>query len=127
MTIEQRRALRRWVFQQQKRPSQQQAIQWFFETFQLTIRQSTVSESLSSRYSYLDDKNIQIPTNQRRRVAAWPLLETALFEWQKLIELRGGVTTNEVLQHKARQIWNRLPEYSNQSIPEFSPGWIENF
>ncbi|ELR08016.1 hypothetical protein GMDG_02854 [Pseudogymnoascus destructans 20631-21] len=42
----------------------------------------------------------------------------------RLVEERGAITTTEILQKKAKEIWEQLPEYKDQPTPEFSYGWI---
>lgn len=129
MTIEQRRALRQFYRQQHPKPSQKACITWFYNEYNIRLSQSTVSESLSSRFASLDD-NVAASTNpegSRRRAVAWPRLEAVLFEWQKKIEERGGFTTGDILQEKAKQIWRSLPEYQGQPTPEFSLGWVSKF
>jgi hypothetical protein len=79
----------------------------------------------------LDDTSNTLETNsskaQRRRTVAWPELEAALYDWQRLIEERGGITTTEILQSKTKIIWNQLPQYRGLPTPEFSYGWIVKF
>lgn len=125
ITEAQRRRLRQWVSSHQPRPSQKDCIKWFKDQFNQSISQSTVSESLSHKFNYLDT----LPDNDRvrNRAGRWPVLEDLLFQFQKHIESNGGSTTAEILQTKAKEIWQRLPEYQNQPIPEFSVGWLSRF
>lgn len=130
ITLEQRLALRQFSQQNYPRPSQKACGIWFFDKYNIRLSQSTISESLSSRFESLD----KAPTSSfprlkgsRQRAVAWPEIELILFEWQKQIEAKGGVTSGEILQEKAKQIWKSLPQYSQQSMPEFSLGWISKF
>lgn len=125
ITIDQRRALRTWVRQQATRPSQKACIEWFGKQYNRRITQSTVSESLSSRFDSIDNNK---PTEGSRiRLGQWPDLEAILLQWQERIEAKGGVTSGELLQEKARQIWKQLPQYANQPCPDFSLGWLQRF
>jgi len=124
ITLEQRRALRKWAHQQHPKPSQKACIDWFFEQFNHRLSQSTVSESLSSHFKDLDDTAAQ---GQRLRTGQWPELERILFDFQQRIDSQGGFTSGDILQEKARQIWTQLPEYAGQQCPDFSSGWLKRF
>jgi hypothetical protein len=127
ITVDERRALRRWAHRQTPKPTQKQCIDWFQGEYNHRLSQSTVSESLSTAFAHLDDPSTFLPTALRQRTGHWPDLEKVLWEWQIKIELRGGFTTGEILQQKARQIWERLPQYQGKPYPEFSSRWLEKF
>jgi hypothetical protein len=126
ITIEQRKALRRWAHQQHPKPTQKQCVGWFHAEYGHKLSQSTVSESLSSHFAHLDESIVD-PKSQRLREGCWPELEQVLFTWQTRVEERGGVTTGELLQAKAHEIWHQLPQYSDKPAPEFSNSWLEGF
>lgn len=126
----QRKALRAWYFHRYPRPRHKDCIEWFYERFNHRISQSTVSEILSNRYSYLDqDPTLQTSVREsfRQRAPHWPILEAILFDWQQLIERQGGIITGDILIEKARQIWPQIPQYSHLPVPEFSQGWLTGF
>jgi hypothetical protein len=125
ITIEQRRALRRRAHRQHPKPTQKQCIEWFLQEYNHKLSQSTVSESLSTHFSHLDDCTNS--ESKRLREGFWPDLEKVLFTWQVRIEERGGVTSGELLRAKAREIWYQLPQYADKPAPEFSVGWLEGF
>jgi hypothetical protein len=125
ITIEQRRALRKWAHQQHPKPSQKQCIEWFSQNYGHKLSQSTVSESLSSHFKDLD-KAIQA-TGSRLRVGQWPEVERLLITWQQRIQSRGGFTSGDILQEKAREIWQQLPNDNNLPCPDFSTGWLHRF
>ena len=100
---EQRRALRNWAHSQHPKPSQKACIEWFQQQFNHQISQSTVSESLSSQFANLDDTIIH-NDRHRQRLGQWPNLEAILLKWQLQVEEKGGFTTGEMLQEKARKI-----------------------
>lgn len=90
------------------------------------MNQSTISDPLSDRFKHLD--TVTKPSSSfRNRTAAWHELETILFDWQHLIESRGGFTTGEILIAKARDIWRSLPQYKDRPEPHFSSGWLHRF
>jgi hypothetical protein len=122
-----RRALRAWFFSQSPRPSQKAASSWFNEQFGHRLRQSTISESLSERFSYLDVVRDNSSAAYRSRTAQWPLLESILFDWHRLIERQGGLLTGDLISEKARQIWQQIPQYRREEVPSFSSGWLEKF
>jgi hypothetical protein len=125
ITIEQRQALRAWASKQHPRPSQKACITWFETQFNHRISQSTVSESLSSHF---EASNTPLPANRSRvRLGQWPDLENILYQWQRRIEEKGSITSGELLQQKAQQIWHQLPQYSALPCPEFSVGWLQKF
>ena len=129
ITDEQRRALRRWYRDQPSSVRQIDAIKWFEAQFNHRIRQSTVSESLSQRYNYLDTQSVTTKpaSTLRNRSSQWSILEAILFEWHQLIEEQSGEPTGDIIILKAKEIWPRIPEYASLPIPEFSPGWLTNF
>ena len=96
ITIDQRRALRRWVHQQHPKPTQKQSIEWFLCEYHHKLSQSTISESLGSRFTFLDD-NQDASQSLQVRVGYWPDLEKVLFTWQKRVDERGGLTSGELL------------------------------
>jgi Fission yeast centromere protein N-terminal domain/Tc5 transposase DNA-binding domain len=120
ITIEQRKALRRWAHRQHPKPTQKQCIEWFLQEYNHKLSQSTVSESSSTHFSYLD--NSTDSDSKRLREGHWPDLERILVTWQIRIEERGGTTSGELLRQKAQEIWYQLPQYLNKPAPEFSVG-----
>jgi NAD(P)-dependent dehydrogenase (short-subunit alcohol dehydrogenase family) len=105
--------------------SQKGLCQWFEESFGKPIRQATVSEVLSSRYSHLDE---QITPSQalskKQRLQAYPALEEALSQWYFAHENAPG---DEAVRSRARSLWRELPQYQSQQEPAFSEGWLANF
>jgi hypothetical protein len=134
ITEQQRTALREWYRRQYPRPRQKACQQWFLSTFNHQISQSTVSESLGDHFRHLD----AVPSTSRassstskpiyrHRTGQWPKLEEILFDWQQLIEKRGGNTSGDILIEKAKQIWLEIPEYQHVPQPDFSSGWLTRF
>jgi Fission yeast centromere protein N-terminal domain len=79
ITIEQRRALRRWAHHQFRKPSQKQCIKWFFYEYNHRLGQSTISKSLSDTFRYLDSDSPNT-TSLRRRTGHWPDIEKLLWD-----------------------------------------------
>src|SRR5947209_4986674 len=128
ISIEQRRALRAWAHSQHPKPSQKACIEWFYNTYNHKLSQSTVSESLGLHFKALDNQTTEaFAKNSRIRSGQWPDLEKVLFNWQQRIDSQGGFTTGDILREKAQEIWSRLPQYANQPCPEFSIGWLDRF
>ncbi|OLN98029.1 CENP-B-like protein 1 [Colletotrichum chlorophyti] len=126
LTLDQRRALRRWANAQSIRPSHKACIDWFYSTYGQHISQSTVSHSLSPKYSRLDGDNPQL-SGSRLRFGNWPDVEKLVLRWYQQVQATGRHPTNEELGEKAKAIFTALPRYKDETPPEFSPGWIHRF
>lgn len=126
LTLDQRRALRRWANSQSARPSHKACIDWFYSQYGQQISQSTVSHSLSPKYSRLDGDNPQL-SGSRLRFGNWPDVEKLVLRWYQTVQATGRQPTNEELGEKAKSIFSQLPRYKEEQPPEFSPGWIHRF
>lgn len=126
LTLDQRRALRRWANNQGVRPSHKACIEWFYSEYGQQISQSTVSHSLSPKYSRLDGDNPQL-SGSRLRFGNWPDVERLVLKWYQQHQNTGHQPTNEQLGEKAKEVFNQLPRYREENPPEFSPGWIHRF
>lgn len=126
LTLDQRRALRRWANSQTIRPSHKACIEWFYAQYGQQISQSTVSHSLSPKYSRLDGDNPQL-SGSRLRFGNWPDVEKLVLLWYQQVQASGRQPTNEELGEKAKSIFSQLPRYKEENPPEFSPGWIHRF
>lgn len=126
LTLDQRRNLRRWANSQPVRPSHKACIDWFHNQYGQLISQSTVSHSLSPKYSRLDGENPQL-SGSRLRFGNWPDVEKLVLLWYQQVQASGRHPTNEELGEKAKTIFNQLPRYREEHPPEFSPGWIHRF
>jgi hypothetical protein len=126
LTLDQRRELRRWANDQSIRPSHKSCIDWFYGQYGQAISQSTVSHSLSPKYSRLDGDNPQL-SGSRLRFGNWPDVEKLVLKWYQQVLNTGRHPTNEELGEKAKVIFSQLPRYKDEEPPEFSPGWIHRF
>jgi len=125
LTLDQRRALRRWANSQTVRPSHKACIEWFASQYHQTISQSTVSHSLSPKYARLDgDPQL---SGSRLRFGNWPDVEKLVLLWHQQMQNNGRQPSNEELAEKAKSIFTALPRYKDEQPPEFSPGWIHRF
>lgn len=125
LSLDQRRALRRWANSQTVRPSHKACIEWFAAQYGQTISQSTVSHSLSPKYARLDgDPQL---SGSRLRFGNWPDVEKLVLMWHHGMVNSGRQPTNEELADKAKSIFQQLPRYRDEPAPEFSPGWIHRF
>ncbi len=125
LTLDQRRALRRWANAQLSRPSHKQCIEWFQRQYHQTISQSTVSHSLSPKYARLDGEP-QL-SGSRLRFGNWPEVEKLVLLWYQQMVHSGRHPTNDELGEKAKSIFSQLPRHRGEEPPEFSPGWIHRF
>jgi len=125
-TLDEKLAIRKHHLQQPSL-SQKDLCDWFESSFGKPIRQATISEVLSSRYSHLDE--ILAPTqlsSKKQRLQAYPHLEEALSQWVCLNRAHVTVTA-DVLRTKAREIWYSMPQYQNLPEPVWSNGWLHAF
>ncbi|RYP30954.1 hypothetical protein DL767_005996 [Monosporascus sp. MG133] len=125
LTLDQRRALRRWAHSQTTRPSHKACIEWFYSQYGQNISQSTISHSLSPKYARLDNDN-QF-SGSRLRFGNWPDVEKLVLLWHGQVVASGRNPSNEELAEKAKSIFTQLPRYKDETPPEFSPGWIHRF
>ncbi|KAK8051086.1 centromere binding protein B [Apiospora rasikravindrae] len=125
LTLDQRRALRRWAHSQTTRPSHKACIEWFYSQFGQNISQSTISHSLSPKYARLD--NDSQFSGSRLRFGNWPDVEKLVLLWHGQVVSSGRNPSNEELAEKAKSIFSQLPRYKDENPPEFSPGWIHRF
>ncbi len=125
LTLDQRRALRRWANSQTVRPSHRACIEWFQSQYHQTISQSTVSHSLSPKYARLDgDPQL---SGSRLRFGNWPDVEKLVLVWHQQCATTGRHPSNDEMAAKAKSIFSQLPRYKDEAAPEFSPGWIHRF
>jgi hypothetical protein len=126
ITGAQKQALRAWAKGQEHRPSHALSCAWFERTYGRPLSQSTCSEILSKKFDHLDSVTGEGANLLRQRAPQWPLLEQQLFEWLDALA-PDSTAPAEVLTHKAREIWNRIPEYQTLPLPHFSNGWLGKF
>ncbi|THY24469.1 DDE-domain-containing protein [Aureobasidium pullulans] len=100
---------------------------WFLERFGHTPSQGTISDSLSAKYDWLDDPNVNINYDAvKLRPSSWPDLEEALITWYRQNE--GTMNINyTVLAEQAARLWHEMEQYRDQNPPQFSNGWIDGF
>ena len=125
----QKKALRDWYHAQYPQPRQRACIPWFKEQFDHQLGLSSVCEILSKKYEYLDSTAPSAASlaSTKHRSSNWPLLEEALFDWQQIVEEDGEKVSGDVLIEKAKALWNQIPQYQGQPVPEFSAGWLTRY
>jgi hypothetical protein len=111
------------------RSSQQALCEWFERSFDKSVRQATVSEILSDRYSHLDEVTALLqPLGKKQRTKAYTALENGLSSWFFAKQgCKDFVFSGEVLGIKARFFWQQLPQYQGLEVPSSSDGWLSNF
>ena len=105
--------------------TQQQICQWFETKYGIPIKQTTMSDILSTKASYADEATNQ-PEAKKQRKQLYPDLENALFQWHQRFQYRAPIS-GEVLQTKAKELWSILPQYQGQETPALSGGWLDGF
>jgi hypothetical protein len=130
LSNEERLQIRRYFKNTRPQPRQSDIVNWFEKQFGRRLRQSTISESLSPRFSFLDTLDPFGPLgtdSYRVRAPQWPILDRLLWDWYQLIDQPNGMLSNDIIIQKAREIWPRIPEYAHRQQPNFSLGWLARF
>lgn len=109
------------------RGRQKELNEWFQENYGHSPSQSTISESLSKRYDWLDDPNAVINVDAvKLRPSHWPELEAALIRWYR--EKEGPrPPTHAMIVAQAAIMWDQLEAYRGRAPPQFSNGWVDGF
>ena len=125
-----RKSLRDYAHQHPKTPHKQLAA-WFQSKFSHRIAQSSISDSLGSRFEYLDalsaDNLIADGESKRRREPSFPQLERELLQWYQSCMDRGEQVTGELVKKAAASLWMDMSEYSGRDMPKWSNGWLEGW
>ncbi|GEQ70928.1 hypothetical protein JCM33374_g4609 [Metschnikowia sp. JCM 33374] len=126
ITTNQRIILRQYARENQD-IRQSELREWFEMEFGQKISQSSISESLSSKFSSLDNtEDVRQPESKRRRVSQYPELEEALYKWLKESQTQPlGLLSDSKLREHAVRIWGQL--YPEKEVPTFSTGWAFGF
>ncbi|OKP10331.1 CENP-B protein 2 -like protein [Penicillium subrubescens] len=120
-----KKALRIFASETRPKPSQRVCAEWFLSKFGRPIDRTTVSRVLSSQYDYLDTGEAGIKT--RKSTAQWPILDQALFEWQRRHINAGFPISGPLIRMKAVEYWKKIPVYAELPGPLFSDGWLTRF
>ena len=109
------------------RGRQKELNEWFQENYGHSPSQSTISESLSKRYDWLDGPNAVVDVDAvKLRPSHWPELEAALIRWYR--EKEGpGPPTHAMIVAQAAIMWDQLEAYRGRALPQFSNGWVDGF
>ena len=129
-TFQQRHDIRTYA-QEHPRCTQQEIIKWCSTQWpDKRLTQGTCSVILSetsfplmSSQTYRVKRGtslvFQAPTAKRTKVARYGPLDEALFEWQQLMQSRKIAVSGLLLQTKAAEFWNALPQYTDHDPPIF--------
>jgi hypothetical protein len=93
------------------------------------VSQSTISESLSKRYDYLDTQSFSRGVCGVARIyqADHPILERALLEWVLLMEGSNLAINGDMIKAAASELWNKMPDFRGIQEPRWSTGWLTGF
>ena len=124
-----KKALRKYFAEDHDaQPSYDHLQEWFQDKFNHIPSKSTISEILKGeKYAQLDGAELVRPASKKERVAQWPDLEVALFDWQKRMEGKNAIVTGELIRSVAKSLWQRLPQYQDKEMPGFSNGWLHSY
>jgi DDE superfamily endonuclease/Tc5 transposase DNA-binding domain/Fission yeast centromere protein N-terminal domain len=110
--------------------TQAQTIAWFAaQSNGRTLTQGQISTITSSTYAHLDgDDRKDCKLNSKRSYQGdYPDLEDALYHWHMQMERKKAAITGDILKAMAHEIWSQLPQYSQESEPKWSNGWLDRF
>ena len=126
----QRKALQAWYFDPMTTLGTKKTLAdvstWWNSQYGYSISVSTVSEILSSKYSYLDT-DVSNDRVKKKRLAKWQVSEDVLSEWAFQFNIVHGTISGDLLRLKATELWGRLSEYQGQPCPGQSEGWLGGF
>ncbi|XP_016751595.1 ARS-binding protein 1-like [Gossypium hirsutum] len=104
--------------------SQKDLQQWVQQTFNLSVSQTTISNTPKRSSEYLS-KEIKSNDVKMHKSAKYPELEKVLYEWflqyQEKVNMIG-----EMIQTKAKKFLQKMYGDSNSKF-NFSIGWLERF
>jgi hypothetical protein len=103
-----KRALRAY-YAQHRNLTQQQLRTWFKASFAKPITQGTVSQILSSQYTYLDTAILvpEIRSRKWQKQQQYPALERALSDWCVQRQAKPPIT-GDVIREQASFFWHHL-------------------
>ena len=101
LSTSQRLAIRQYA-RAHPRLTQLQLKEWFECSFQRLITQPTISESLSSKFAYLNTDILINPEQQRQRPPKHPHLKTALFKWHQRVEIDIPLSSEAIKEQPRR-------------------------
>lgn len=115
----------------QKNPQlkQRELAAWASKQFGRTIGQSTISETLSKRWQYLDDRVLEQQIEGSKEVVhgRFPSLERALLDWILRFDRTGIPIDKNAVRHVASNLWQMMPEFHSIPEPKWSDGWLREF
>jgi hypothetical protein len=102
---------------------------WATREFGRKINQSTICDTLKSKYAYLDEKHLPrgVAGNTRLYSAEYPVLEKALWEWVLRMEGSKLPINGEMIQAAAHALWIKMPDFELIKEPKWSQGWLHGF
>ncbi|MFQ6634156.1 hypothetical protein Gotur_010404 [Gossypium turneri] len=104
--------------------SQKDLQQWIQQTFDLSVSQSIISNTLKRSSEYLS-KEIKNNNVKMHKSAKYPELEKVLYEWFLQYQEKVNMT-GEMIQTKAKEFLQKMYGDSNSKF-NFSIGWLERF
>ncbi|XP_022843298.1 CENP-B homolog protein 2-like [Olea europaea var. sylvestris] len=104
--------------------SQKDMQAWVQQKFDLTISQSTISNTLKRTLEYLSNemKNSDV---KRHKSAIYPDLEKILYEWFLQKQDKVNMST-KIIQGKTKELLQKMYGETNPEF-SFSSGWLERF
>ena len=109
--------------------TQEQLREWFRQEYGRSISQSSVAETLSKRYDYLDGETIprSKPVVYRQTQPNHPALEKALIEHVDMMNRKKLNVSGDMIMEAAKRLWSLMPEHREVPEPKWSVGWLSGF
>lgn len=127
VSLAEKKAIRDYYNQSAHRIPQKEVTEWFRKTYNKDLSQSTISEILSPKYSYLDDGSVRLGDIKKIRAPKFPLLDNAVYEWLQQREVEGLPISGDMIKQAATRFWSKIPAYASLPLPDFSNGWLDKF
>lgn len=122
VSVDQRRALRQFA-RQHPSYTQRRYQQWFLHEYGRRLTLSTISQSLSRRFSYVDFLRAPQTNVYRQRWSHWPELDNALSAW--VLQSDTGVPiSGDLLREKVAQFWRRVAKHRGMEVSGFDNRWL---
>lgn len=122
------RAHKRVLMRENGKWSTIQMNEFFQEKYGRVLPQSTMTDTLSSKFDYLEEEDHPLRSElKRRRAPHWPELEVAVFDWQQQMLKKKITVTGEDLKRIAKKLFSVLPQYHGIEPPSLSHGWLDGY
>ena len=101
---------------------------FFQEKYGRVLPRSTMNDTLSAKFDYLDEEDHPLRSElKRHRAPQWPDLEVAVFDWQQQMLKKKNTVTGEDIKRMAKKLFPVLPQYHGIEPPNLTSGWLDGY